>query len=109
MAAVKLRLPDGVDPSEALRMRKQALDERLVEPVTVVWGDSPLRIPLRLPRGWADVGLDWTLKLEDGAIRSGRAPLGKTFALDEALPHGYHVLQLAAVGGPPRRLSLPHL
>jgi len=106
-AAVKTRLPPGADPSEAWQERKRSLDERMVEPVTVVWGKRPLRVPLRLSRGSVDAGLEWTLQLEDGEVRSGRiAPgesaaewseeafAGKTIQIAGAVPHGYHVLKL---------------
>jgi 4-alpha-glucanotransferase len=109
VAALRMRLPEGADLGDALRARKRAFWSRLTEPVTVVWGKRAIALDLRLPRTAADASLEWELRLEEGDIRRGVLPLasipaiweeddfiGKTIAIREPLPNGYHVLALKA-------------
>ena len=108
LAALEMRIPDGAKLDEALAARKERFWTSVVDPVTVVWGRRTPQIGLRLPRERQDELLDWTLELEDGSRREGRIDLrvfpvawteggfiGKTIALQEKLPAGYHQLRLA--------------
>ena len=107
LAALRMRIPEGVDMRDALEVRKRAFWRRIVDPVTVVWGRRPLSFDVRLPRALAGSTLEWHLKLEDSATREGQLDLSamklaadegefasRTVAIHEKLPEGYHVLSL---------------
>ena len=107
VSALKMRIPEGIDLQAAYEARFRDFWERLTEPVTVVWGRQRPVIDLRLPQNIADRDLNWSLRLEDGSAREGRIELatieaqaaaegfvGKTAALPEKLPAGYHTLTL---------------
>jgi (1->4)-alpha-D-glucan 1-alpha-D-glucosylmutase len=85
----------------------------LAPPVCVSWGDDGIRLTLRLPEAGGAETVEWSLQLETGEERSGRAAIAdlpdtrrveigserfraKTLRLPEALPAGYHRLRLEA-------------
>jgi 4-alpha-glucanotransferase len=99
----------------ALRARRQALWQRVIEPVTVAWQDRPLRLKLRLPTAAAEAPISGKICLEDGGTIECRwdeigsaAPLRReiegslyttrSLSLTVSLPLGYHDLHLR-VGG----------
>ena len=107
LAALRMRLPEGADPKQALRERKHAFWTRIVDPVTVVWGKRAPDIELRIPMSARDARLQWSLQLEDGSTRDGSIDLatqrigweeddfaGLTVSLPDKLPHGYHTLRI---------------
>ena len=107
VAAMKLRLPEGIDLEHALQERVHARRRRVIEPVTVVWGRSAPAAEIHLPQSIADGTLEWTIELEKGDTRSGTVDLSafpplrsednfvaKKVTFGEALPHGYHTLHL---------------
>lgn len=111
MAALRIRIPDGIDLSDALDERRRLFWERVADPVIVVWGRRPPSIDIRLPRKDSDGQLEWELKLETGERREGQIALsgiavggeegeyvGKTVVIPERVPEGYHLLTLR-VGG----------
>ena len=74
-----LRARTGTDDlHEALRARRDEIDNRVTQPVYVVWGRQRLQIDS-----------DWDLRLENGDTRSGRGDLGP-------LPYGYHSLRVGS-------------
>ncbi len=109
-AIVKTRIPDGMSFREAVRVRREELQARTVEPVAVVWGRSRPRIPLRL------VGcVEWEIALEDGTTRSGSGEAQNgVLALQHALPSGYHTFRVKGGGetllicAPPKAPSPKH-
>ena len=109
LAALKMRMPEGMDLRDALTARRREFWERRVDPVTVVWGRRRLTVEMRLPQSLADEDLRWQLQLEDGETREGVVSLrdvpvgataygfvGKSIAIPERVPEGYHVLTLTA-------------
>ena len=109
LAALRVRIPEGVALGEALEARKRAFWLRVVDPVTVVWGRRPIALDVRLPRALADSRSTWQVELEDGAIREGTVDLSamkltasegefavRSVAIHERLPEGYHRLSLTA-------------
>ncbi|HTQ79520.1 MAG TPA: 4-alpha-glucanotransferase, partial [Thermoanaerobaculia bacterium] len=76
LAALDAPLERGMaDVGEALRARREELDQRLLEPALVAWEGGPLELPLRLTG--ADGGsLSLHVDLEDGGRR------GWSFAVD---------------------------
>ena len=107
-------------PIESMADADQALVETdlarwrtLAPPVCVSWGDAGIRLALRLPEASGAETLAWSLQLETGEERSGRAAItdlpctrrveigrdrfqARTLRLPEALPAGYHRLLLKA-------------
>lgn len=73
------------DALAVLRVRR----DRPVPPCIVVRADAPARIDMQATSARHD-GLEWSLRCEDGTVRSGA---GRTIELD-ALPMGYHRLAL---------------
>ena len=102
VAAIEMRLPEGVGMVEALGERRRILREQLVEPVTVVWGRRIPRISLRLTHAEVEADLEWGTGEQSGRIALRDLPVvwsddesvGKTISLPQRLPHGYHVVQL---------------
>ena len=82
---------DGTGAAAALRALRAERDGRLAEPVAVAWGGAAA-IPVR-SRGL----VDWTLALEGGGERRGRAGTDGAVHLS-GLPPGYHALHVAADG-----------
>jgi 4-alpha-glucanotransferase len=86
VAAIETRA--GVPLAEAAQ---RARDIRIVEPVSVLWGNDRT-IDVELPGG---ARVEWDLELEDGSWRSGRTDvLGGTITLDVSPPPGYHTLYI---------------
>lgn len=107
-------------PLESLADARRALFETdrahwstLAPPVCVSWRGEGIRVALRLPEAQTPDSVEWSLQLESGEERSGRAPVAdltntrrvelgrerfaaKTLRLPEALPSGYHRLRLRA-------------
>ncbi|HEX9981691.1 MAG TPA: 4-alpha-glucanotransferase [Thermoanaerobaculia bacterium] len=111
LAALKMRIPEGADLDEALRLRKDQKWTRGIEPVTVVWGRMRPELELYVPKQHAGGTAEWTLDGEDGEMRSGTVELSAmergeehgglvavTVVIDRLFPHGYHTLRLE-VGG----------
>ncbi|HUP44298.1 MAG TPA: 4-alpha-glucanotransferase [Thermoanaerobaculia bacterium] len=88
-AALRARIPEGVDLKEAPALRRRTLEERLLEPVTVVWGGRRPTIETRLQGV-----VEWQITLEDGSVREGRGEVvDGSLVLPDRLPHGYHTLK----------------
>jgi len=95
------------DIASVLRERKQALWQRMLEPVTIAWnGERPV-IKVVVPASMADASWVGCLEMEDGLRKSwqrqisdlpvlesrdieGRRYLVKGITLPENLPWGYH-------------------
>ncbi len=103
------------DVASALRERKQALRQRMLEPVTVVWGRKYPLIKVCLPVKLADYSLNGYLELESGERQifkwsadelsvlesvdiEGAGYVVKQINLPESLPWGYHRF-LLEIGG----------
>ncbi|GIX47334.1 MAG: 4-alpha-glucanotransferase [Candidatus Tectimicrobiota bacterium] len=101
------------DLAEALRARRQALWQRGLPPVSVVWASRPAEVALRLPAKAAQGPLRYRLELEDGTVQEapvagdrlrqlaaadveGVVYLDTRFSLPAALPWGYHRLHVEA-------------
>jgi 4-alpha-glucanotransferase len=99
------------DIPAALRQRRQAIWQRIIEPVIVAWNGAPLRLKLRLPQRLAEAAAHYEFALEEDQRRQGRCqnderikPLlhsieGMPFVtrlltVPEPLPLGYHQLRL---------------
>lgn len=75
------------------RNKSPEVEPRIVEPVTVLWGNDRT-VDVDLPNGTL---VEWDLALEDGSWRSGRIDvLGGTITLDAPVQHGYHTLTINA-------------
>jgi 4-alpha-glucanotransferase len=59
------------DLDNAYRQRRQALWQRCIEPVVVVWQDEPIRVRLRVPRQLADTVSNYRIVLESGEALDG--------------------------------------
>ncbi|MFH1382299.1 MAG: 4-alpha-glucanotransferase [Chloroflexota bacterium] len=101
--------------SSACRERRQALWQRFLEPVTIVWDGQVPRITVRLPAKLADATLQGRLILEDGGqknwvwLGAGRPVLKaaeiegiryvvKRLPIGDSLPFGYHRFVLDIAG-----------
>jgi 4-alpha-glucanotransferase len=91
--------PDGKGAADALRGLRAARERRLAEPVAVAWCGTA-SIPVR-----SGGRVDWTLALEDGGERRGRAADGRSVRLSD-VPPGYHTLHLSADGREATQLLL---
>ena len=104
IAALRLRLPEGADLSDALSVRREAFWRKPVDPVTVVWGRRSPAVELRLPRAFAG-SVGWRLTFEDGSKADGRIDLSdaaesrvdgefiaRTVTIPHKMPYGYHTL-----------------
>lgn len=107
---------DPADVAAALRETMQALWQRPLEPVAVVWGGGPATFEVRLPAARASQSVACHLTLETGGQHEWTCDLtqvtpsrvaeieGVPYAsyqlpLPGPLPHGYHVLRMHAHGG----------
>lgn len=99
------------DVTAALRARRQALWQRVIEPITVAWQDRPFQIKLRLPVRWAEAPVAGEIRLENGAaidcvwketktalpiirdVESARYTV-RSLVLAAPPPLGYHELHL---------------
>ncbi|MFQ5791616.1 MAG: 4-alpha-glucanotransferase, partial [Acidobacteriota bacterium] len=103
------------DVPAALRERRQALWQRVVEPVVAAWDGSPGTVPLRLPASWAEARASCFLQLESGEARNwtvelkplrarerveveGARYVVKSLTLPSSLPWGYHQLRVEIHG-----------
>lgn len=99
------------DVPEALRERREELDRRVVEPVTVAWDGHAPSIDLRPAHGGGSIA--YHLDLEGGerrawmadlqslpevAPREGSSRPGRRLTLAEPLPPGYHRLTVETAG-----------
>lgn len=104
IAALRMRLPEGTDLDDALRVRREALWRKPVDPVAVVWGRRPPVVELRLPRAF-DGAVAWSLTFADGSKAEGRIDLrevaeshvdggfvARTVTIPHKMPYGYHTL-----------------
>ncbi len=99
------------DLDDAYRQRRQALWQRVIEPVTVVWESQPLQIKVRVPCHLADAPSNYRIVLESGAAIDGELGDDPSFPRvsreveairyltrrllgPEPLPLGYHRLYL---------------
>lgn len=108
---------DGMEEvPEALAARRAELDTRLVEPVLVAWDGQLTEVPLRLPAGGTGAGsASCHLDLETGERRAWThdlerlpavAPGMRRLAFPEALPLGYHRLEVKTGGRTARALVI---
>jgi len=103
------------DVPAALRMRRQALCKRFVEPVAVAWEGGPLALELRMSTKLASQRIRCHLRLENGEPRvwtcdpellpaleatevEGARYVRKKLAVPGTLPPGYHRLTLEIQG-----------
>jgi 4-alpha-glucanotransferase len=99
----------AADVSSALREKRLQAWSRVLAPVTIVWNQEPLRLKARLPKKMVGKTIDYEIRLEDGAVRTGRLKLpdqarareverrkhvSARFSLDVTLPYGYHRLKI---------------
>ena len=69
------------DIDGAYRQRRQALWQRVIEPVLVVWENQPLQLKVRLPNQLAEAPPSYRIVLEDGATLEGELRDDSTFAI----------------------------
>jgi len=67
------------DLDDAFRQRRQARWQRVIEPVTVVWQNQPLRLKVRLPCQLAEAPSSYRIVLEDAATLDGELRDDSTF------------------------------
>ena len=110
LRALRAPVEGMADVPEALRERREELDRRVVEPVTVVWDGAAPEIELRPFNGGGSIA--YHLDLEGGERRAQMVDLqslpetwregwsrpGRRLTLAEPLPPGYHRLTLEADG-----------
>jgi 4-alpha-glucanotransferase len=117
LAALRMRLPDGTDLRDALRVRRAESWTRRVEPVTVVWGRRSPVLELRLPRAVPDGPVSWQMTFEDGSTAQGQVELrecavsrtesdyiARKIVIPQKMTPGYHDLTIEAGGVPARTL-----
>lgn len=110
IAALRMRLPEGADLNDALRVRRETFWRKPLDPVTVLWGRRSPVVELRLPRASAG-SAGWRLSFEDGSTAEGRVELGdaaegrgdgefaaRTVTIPRTVPYGYHTLTLQIAG-----------
>lgn len=102
------------DVPTALRERRQALWQRRLQPVTVLWEHAPARVDLRLPAIPA-MPLECHLALETGEVRhwsvdsatlpvrrsvtiEGQRYVRQCLSLPTTVPPGYHLLTVESAG-----------
>ena len=59
------------DLDDAHRQRRQALWQRVIEPVVVVWENEPVKLKVRVPCQLAEAPSTYRIVLEDGAALEG--------------------------------------
>ena len=113
LRALGAELAEPEDAPRAARCRRQELWRTVLEPVTVAWQGEKAAATLRLPADKAEGAYRLRLELEDGQVRQSEGRLRdlaalrrrtveragyvrKALPLPEALPAGYHRLELAA-------------
>lgn len=101
------------DVSSALRERRQALRQRMLEPVTVAWNGNPSTIRVCVPVSLAEANWLGYLEMENGTQKiwrwqaadlpvlesanvEGASYVVKQVSLPESLPWGYHKFRLEA-------------
>ncbi|HVR09620.1 MAG TPA: 4-alpha-glucanotransferase, partial [Thermoanaerobaculia bacterium] len=103
------------DVAEALAARHADLAAQLIEPVLVAWDGRLTAIELRLPAGASGGAVACHLDLENGERRAwtweidslpATAPSRRRLALPEALPPGYHRLEVKVGGRAARALVI---
>ncbi len=68
-APIIIDRPDDLD--DAYRQRRQALWQRVIEPVVVVWENQSVKLKLRVPDQLAEAPSTYRIVLEDGAALDG--------------------------------------
>ena len=68
LGAPLYRLEDALD---AWRQRRQALWQRVIEPVVVVWGNRPVILKIRVPTQLAETPASYRIIFESGATTEG--------------------------------------
>jgi 4-alpha-glucanotransferase len=110
LRALRAPVEGMADVAEALRERREELDRRVVEPVTLVWDGAAPEIELCPFHGGGSIA--YHLDLEGGERRAQMVELqslpetwregwsrpGRRLTLAEPLPPGYHRLTLEADG-----------
>jgi len=103
------------DLADALRLRRQFLWRRSIEPVIVAWNGSPVSFKLRLPSRLAEAAVSYRVVLESGEPVEGRCRddvrsrptqrciegvplLARRVAIAEPFSFGYHRLYLRVAG-----------
>lgn len=110
LKSLEAPLHSAQDVGGAVRERRQALWQRKIEPITIVWQDLPASIKLRLPPPYAQVaptaeillesGERLATRCEDGGARpvfkevEGVGYVTRSVLLRDPLPSGYHRLHL---------------
>jgi len=76
-APIIIDRPDDLD--DAYRQRRQILWQRVIEPVTEVWENQPLRLKVRTPGQLAETPSNYQIVLEDGGTLNGELRDDPTF------------------------------
>ncbi|RPF49343.1 4-alpha-glucanotransferase [Thermodesulfitimonas autotrophica] len=115
LRALGVALATPAEAGAAIRELRLQKARRACEPVTVVWGEAPLRLQLCLPPEQAESRVATSLSLEDGTVLSAALDLAtlprrrclkvaeeefvvKELVLPVKLPPGYHRLHLSLPG-----------
>jgi len=108
LGAPLYRLEDALD---AWRQRRQALWQRVIEPVVVVWGNRPVILKVRVPTQLAETPASYRIIFESGATTEGAlhddyvtkpvtreiegsGNVTRRLVGSEPVPFGYHRLYL---------------
>src|SRR5262245_56075474 len=68
------------DLNDAFRHRRQALWQRVIEPVVVAWNSQPLRVKVRVPSTLAEAPSSFRIVTEEGETLTGELSDDFTFA-----------------------------
>jgi len=69
------------DIDDAYRQRRQALWQRVIEPVLVLWENQPLRLKVRVPCQLGEAPSSYRIVLENGALLDGELRDDSTFTI----------------------------
>src|SRR5262245_52664614 len=97
LGALGIDARDGKAAEAAIHQHETLRWTRLLPPVVVEQLTDPLVVPVSVPLQLQAKSLAWTVTLEDGSTRTGRAELGPMQTLEEG----------SAEGGKYRRVALP--
>ncbi|MDH3283351.1 MAG: 4-alpha-glucanotransferase [Acidobacteriota bacterium] len=107
LGALGAGLDSPGDAGDALHARRDALERRVIEPVTVAWDGSPPLLAMNVPVSHHGANVSFSLRLEDGGVveaaghvedlphqgGGGNGDARRVLRLPP-VPHGYHRLQV---------------
>jgi 4-alpha-glucanotransferase len=112
LRARRVDIRDIGDATDALAARTAALDCDRIEPVTVAWGHRLGAIPVRMADRTASRLVRYTIRMEDGSVRTAEvvperiarpraAPGSPTHRLRTrgSIPVGYHDIEIETMAG----------